>query len=80
MEYKHGRENRAGDALSRRLEDSNSGSFFLISFRCSWLDILKDTYASDHEYQQLSDALVVEGSALVGFTLHNGFFYFILFL
>ena len=41
MEYKHGKENKAVDALSRRLEDSNrledfnSASFFLISFPCS---------------------------------------------
>ena len=41
VEYKHGSENKAADALSRRLEDSNrledskSTSFFLISFPCS---------------------------------------------
>ena len=41
VEYKHGSENKAADALSRRLEDSNrlkdskSASFFLISFPCS---------------------------------------------
>ena len=77
MEYKHGRENRAGDALSRRLEDSNSTSFFLISFPCSsWLDILKDSYNIDHEYQQLFEALTVEDSAPASSTLHNGLLFY----
>ena len=87
MEYKHGNENKAADALSRRLEDlnrledSNSTSFFLISLPCSsWLDILRDSYNTDHEYQQLFEALAVEDSALAGFTLHNGLFFFNFFL
>lgn len=101
MEYKHGREYRAADALSRRLEDysfsnahpsvsgltlidvatsvsvDTTASFFLISLPCSsWLDILKDSYAHDHEYQQLFNALAVEGSTLTGFALHNGVLFY----
>ena len=47
--------------------------FFLISFPCpSWLDILKDSYTQDPEYQQLFDSLADSGSTPASFSLHNG--------
>ena len=64
IEYKKGKENKATDALSRRLEDSTSSlnllpltehkkdaRLYLISFPYStWLNLLKDSYKSDSKY------------------------------
>lgn len=64
VEYKKGKENKATDALSRRLEDSTSSlnplpltehkkdaRLYLISFPYStWLNLLKDSYKSDSKY------------------------------
>ena len=40
------------------------------------MDILKDSYNNDHEYQQLFKALAVEDSAPAGFTLYNGLLFY----
>ena len=40
------------------------------------MDILKDSYNTNHEYQQLFEALAVEDSAPAGFTLHNGLLFY----
>ena len=61
VEYKKGKENKAANALSRRLEASDtsadslskstSAQLFIIFFPCpTWLDVLKDSYKSNSEY------------------------------
>lgn len=96
VEYKKGQENKAADALSRRVFDhpsslsfierahsSSSSSlslaapqvdahFYLISFLClTWLDILKDSYQIDSEFQHLLSALASDAPP-AHFSLQNG--------
>lgn len=83
VEYKKGKENKAANALSRRLEasdtsadslsDSTSAQLFIISFPCpTWLDVLKDSYKSNSEYQQLLSALTDSDLSVPYFSLQNG--------
>lgn len=94
VEYKKAEENKAADALSRRVSDhpsslsfiehahsSSSSSlaasqvdaqFYLISFLClTWLDILKDSYQTDSEFQHLLFALASDAPP-AHFSLQNG--------
>ena len=46
------------------------GYLFLISFPCpTWLTMLKNSYITDEEYQQLLSALTSSAFGLVGFSL-----------
>ena len=48
-------------------------NFFLISFPCpTWLAMLKDSYKTDKEYQQLISALTSGTSGPASFSLQNG--------
>ena len=50
-------------------------NLFLISFPCpTWLAMLKDSYKTDEEYQQLISALTSGTSGPASFTLQNGIF------
>ena len=49
------------------------GNLFLISFPCpTWLAMLKDSYKTNEEYQQLIPALAFGTSSPAGFSLQNG--------
>jgi hypothetical protein len=57
IEYKHGKENRVTDALSRQFEDQDSRvdiSISLISFpHSSWIAELKESYLHDEDTKDL---------------------------
>ena len=84
VEYKKGKENKVADALSKRFEASDASTFdplsaiepyhaqlYLISFPCpTWLDVIKDGYGTDLEYQRLFSAAPNPTSP--HFSLQNG--------
>ena len=83
MKYKKGKENKAADALSRRLTNSVDGVreevlkvegvLYIISFPCSsWLQVLMDIYKEDDKYHKLLTIFSTNGLAPVGFSLQNG--------
>ena len=85
VKYKKGKENKAANSLSRRLEDSTSSpnplpltehekdaQLYLISFPCStWLNLLKDSYKSDSKYQSLLTDVVANSPQTSYFSLQN---------
>ena len=83
VEYKKGKENKAIDALSRRFEASDASTsdhlsaikpyhaqLYLISFPCpTWLDVSKDGYGTDSEYQRLFSDLAAPNPTSPHFSL-----------
>lgn len=65
----------ASDSSSDGLSEFESAQLFIISFPCpTWLDVLKDSYGSDSEYQQLFSALTGPDPSVPHFSLQNGIF------
>ena len=85
VEYKKGKENKAANSLSRKLEDSTSSlnplpltehkkdaQLYLISFPCStWLNLLKGSYKFDSKYQSLLTDVVANSPHTSRFSLQN---------
>ena len=86
VEYNKGKENKVANALSRRFEASEASTsdslseiepyhaqLYLISCPCpTWLDVLKDGYGINSEYQKLFSDLAAPNPTLPHFSLQNG--------
>jgi hypothetical protein len=69
--YKKGADNRAVDALSRRVDDNVQLSY-ISATRPQWLSSVQSSYESDPVTQKMLTKLFVDSGAIPKFTLKNG--------
>lgn len=79
VEYQNGRENRAADALSRRMEEEEieEGSLMALSSPTPiWIEELRTEHAYNSELQRLREQLVKGELDLTLFTSHDGLIFY----
>lgn len=79
VEYRKGKENRAADALSRRMEEEEieEGSLMALSSPTPvWIEELRTEHACNSELQRLREQLVKGMLDLTLFTSHDGLIFY----